>query len=418
MRRIRKIKALPALLLAVLLAALPGCSNIDSSQITRLDPAGTVSADSEAGEAEPLQEVNELPADGVVSAASLATIAGQEGIWRFTGQDPATGIAYEWSYDGTMIQNPVEQRLAVTFPEDELEAVKAAAGNAPEGLGLSLEPMSLAAPASLTLTLTEKWEADTVLFCKWLDGEVLQMDQAGIGTAEVNGEEVTTLTFQVMEAGDTYYLVGGVTQAAGGDEMTAGGESATGTGGADASSGGGENASEGTAGDGSAAAGNSTAGSDAAGDAGSGGTGGGADTEQPVHTCTISVECSTILDNWDSLNQNKTEFVPSDGYIIYPSVVEYSPGETVYDLLYRICRDNGIHMESRWTPAYGSYYVEGINQLYEFDCGDLSGWMYSVNGWFPNYGSSSYTISDGDIIEWRYTCDLGRDVGGYYATGL
>ena len=40
--------------------------------------------------------------------------------------------------------------------------------------------------------------------------------------------------------------------------------------------------------------------------------------------------------------------------------------------------------------------------------------MYSVNSWFPNYGCSSYTVNDGDVIEWRYTCDLGSDVGNVY----
>ena len=54
---------------------------------------------------------------------------------------------------------------------------------------------------------------------------------------------------------------------------------------------------------------------------------------------------------------------------------------------------------------YNSYYVEGIGNLYEFDCGSESGWMYKVNGWFPNYGCSSYTLSDGDVIVWCYTCN-------------
>jgi hypothetical protein len=43
--------------------------------------------------------------------------------------------------------------------------------------------------------------------------------------------------------------------------------------------------------------------------------------------------------------------------------------------------------------------------------------MYSVNGWFPNYGSSRYALKDGDEICWVYTCDLGQDVGGGYAAG-
>lgn len=74
-------------------------------------------------------------------------------------------------------------------------------------------------------------------------------------------------------------------------------------------------------------------------------------------------------------------------------------------------KKNRIHMEFENTPMYNSNYIEGIGNLYEFDCGDLSGWTYSVNGWFPNYGCSRYKLKDGDKIQWRYTCDLGRDVG-------
>ena len=67
------------------------------------------------------------------------------------------------------------------------------------------------------------------------------------------------------------------------------------------------------------------------------------------------------------------------------------------------------------TPVYNSAYIEGISNLYEFDCGERSGWMYKVNGWFPNYGCSRYELKNGDKIEWVYTCDLGRDVGGDYS---
>lgn len=68
-------------------------------------------------------------------------------------------------------------------------------------------------------------------------------------------------------------------------------------------------------------------------------------------------------------------------------------------------------MEASYTPLYDAYYIEGINQLYEFDCGSLSGWTYKVNGIAPNYGCSKYEISDGDDIVWSYTCNLGVDVG-------
>ena len=87
----------------------------------------------------------------------------------------------------------------------------------------------------------------------------------------------------------------------------------------------------------------------------------------------------------------------------------------MFDVLQQVCRAQGIHMESTWTPAYNSAYIEGIGNLYEFDCGELSGWMYKVNDWFPNYGCSRYQLHEGDNVSWLYTCDMGVDIGGYYA---
>ena len=119
----------------------------------------------------------------------------------------------------------------------------------------------------------------------------------------------------------------------------------------------------------------------------------------------------------DKCVESKKFLVPADGIVFPATKVEFSEGESVFDVLQRVCRDNAIHMESNWTPMYNSAYVEGINNLYEFDVGSLSGWMYSVNGWFPNYGCSRYALQNGDVVNWVYTCDLGYDVGGGYATG-
>ena len=128
-------------------------------------------------------------------------------------------------------------------------------------------------------------------------------------------------------------------------------------------------------------------------------------------TCTLLVECSTLLDNMNSLKEEKRSLVPEDGIIFKKQEVPFYEGESVMDVLQRIMQDNKIQMEFTWTPGYGSGYVEGINNLYEFDCGDLSGWMFCVNGWYPNYGASRYLVSEGDTIEWHYTCDLGEDLG-------
>lgn len=131
-----------------------------------------------------------------------------------------------------------------------------------------------------------------------------------------------------------------------------------------------------------------------------------------IKTCTITIRCDTILDNMENLSAGKEAYVPANGCILSTSTVEFTEGETVFDVLSRVCEYAGIQLEYSWTPMYNSYYIEGINNLYEFDCGNESGWMFKVNGWYPNYGCSAYTLEDGDTIVWNYTCNgLGADLG-------
>ena len=136
------------------------------------------------------------------------------------------------------------------------------------------------------------------------------------------------------------------------------------------------------------------------------------DTEQ---TCTLSVRCDTILDNLAWLDAEKVELVPKDGVIFAEQPVTFYEGESVFNVLLREMKKNKIHLEFVNVPLHNSAYIEGIYNLYEFDCGELSGWKYKVNGWFPGYGPSRYQLKPGDRIEWVYTCNLGADVGGYYA---
>ena len=134
--------------------------------------------------------------------------------------------------------------------------------------------------------------------------------------------------------------------------------------------------------------------------------------ENTSYTCTVSISCAALLDNMDKLAQNKRPLVPANGVLLPETQVTFSAGESAFDVLQRVCRDNKLHMESSFTPLYNSAYIEGIGNLYEFDAGSLSGWMYAVNDWFPNYGCSRYQLQNGDVVRWVYTCDLGQDVGG------
>ena len=135
------------------------------------------------------------------------------------------------------------------------------------------------------------------------------------------------------------------------------------------------------------------------------------DNTTSTGSCTLTIQCHTLLDNMDNVKESKKKYVPASGVILKKTKVTFTEGETVYDILKRTCKTAGIQLEVSYSGGYGSYYVEGIGHLYEFDCGRESGWVYSVNGRQPNYGCSSCVVQEGDNIVWSYTCSgMGKDV--------
>lgn len=93
-----------------------------------------------------------------------------------------------------------------------------------------------------------------------------------------------------------------------------------------------------------------------------------------------------------------------------PTEIEINDGDTVLDALIKITRDKKIQMDYRGGQG-ATAYVEGIANVYEFDRGQGSGWMYRVNGIFPDRSAGIIPLYPGDRVEWLYTTDLGNDLG-------
>lgn len=124
-----------------------------------------------------------------------------------------------------------------------------------------------------------------------------------------------------------------------------------------------------------------------------------------VGEVTITIRCDTIVGNDDD------EYIPENGVVLEFTEVLIEEGDTVYDVLSEVTANNDIHLETSGSAGGGStIYVEGINHIYELDYGDLSGWMYFVNGEESSVGCSEYELEDGDKIEWLYTCEMGKDL--------
>ncbi len=123
--------------------------------------------------------------------------------------------------------------------------------------------------------------------------------------------------------------------------------------------------------------------------------------ENPVGTVTLSLRCDTVA------GKSEAEYIPSDGIILEDSF-HIEEGESVFDILIEAVKKHSIQLE--YSGSSDMPYISGINYIYEFDFGDLSGWMYFVNGESPSVNCADYRLSDGDRIEWLYTCEMGNDL--------
>ena len=143
------------------------------------------------------------------------------------------------------------------------------------------------------------------------------------------------------------------------------------------------------------------------------------------------------------------------GYLIEPTQVVLHEGDTCANLVKDILKKNNYEIEASTTS--NGWYLSGIKNadngttkipdviknmdtqvngediiyppddtaknvaypdLSEFSYHRNAGWMYSVNGEFPNVGMAAWIPKDGDVIRVQFTVyGLGADLGSQYKDG-
>jgi hypothetical protein len=91
---------------------------------------------------------------------------------------------------------------------------------------------------------------------------------------------------------------------------------------------------------------------------------------------------------------------PHANRVFFEGYFNLASNETAFSILRRTNLD---------VAARGAY-VTSINGLAEFNHGATSGWVFRVNGIFPQTSASSVALRNGDRVEWLYTLNLGLDL--------
>ena len=122
----------------------------------------------------------------------------------------------------------------------------------------------------------------------------------------------------------------------------------------------------------------------------------------------IEIRCDTV--------RGEEDYIPEDGIILARTEIMMPVGSTAFEQLVEACKTYKIHLESDSSKSgySGGAYIKGINYIYEYQFGELSGWMFSVNDSFSSVGAGEYALSEGDYILWQYTKEIGNDIGNIY----
>lgn len=360
-----------------------------------------------------------IPKNGIITRKDLAKIKTSGGLAIYKGSNK--GIDYKWTFVGPDIKNPNDVNLKVSFkPSDETAMQKQAGNNKIFAFSLA-QKGTLPGKPSLSITVGKKWSYGTYNLYSY-DAGITAVGNVHV----VNG--VASLHLEKNNGGWYFFTKANITATnsslSQSSSIASSGSSEApkaGSGNLETSK---DNSTSSSKAHSSGNSVTSNANSTSPSKAQSGG-GNSSSTPAPVpnppkpsHTktikVTITIRCDTAVANWNNLDENKKDHrvVPADGCILPVTTVNVNQGETVYNLLVKVCESHRIQMEHKGYAVYNSEYIQGINNLYEKNCGPLSGWMYCVNGWYPNYGVSLYVLKEGDAVQFNYTCDLGHDLPG------
>lgn len=126
--------------------------------------------------------------------------------------------------------------------------------------------------------------------------------------------------------------------------------------------------------------------------------------ESEVINCRVAIRCESLLDHMSEVDPSIKKYIPSDGKLLPVTTLKAKQGDTAYTILQKVCKAKNIALDAEYSSTFSTEYVRGIGHLYEKQAGDMSGWLYLVNGKLLNRGASSYQLKEGDLVEWVYTC--------------
>lgn len=93
-----------------------------------------------------------------------------------------------------------------------------------------------------------------------------------------------------------------------------------------------------------------------------------------------------------------------DGEVLFSSGTVYRDGITALDILVDCGKEKNIPVA--YSGSKSSAYVTSIGGLAEKQHGDMSGWVYTINGESVMTPCGKCILNPGDHVEWKYITEF------------
>ena len=98
---------------------------------------------------------------------------------------------------------------------------------------------------------------------------------------------------------------------------------------------------------------------------------------------------------------------------ILPTLIRDLPeGTTAFEVFKQMLAANGYTYDAKGSYVRAVIAPDGT-KVAELSKGQYSGWMYRVNGEFPDTYMGAYELEDGDVIEVLFTADYTKEPGAF-----
>ena len=123
-------------------------------------------------------------------------------------------------------------------------------------------------------------------------------------------------------------------------------------------------------------------------------------TSRETGKVSLKVEYTEVVENLESaqygIAPEKRDALSPDGVVLSLQDVSFSDADTAMSILLSELKKAKKHFQEK------DGYVSAIDNVYAGDCGNVSGWMFFVNGELSEVGAREYTPKEGDEILFRY----------------